>query len=101
MDKERPIVHRMTRHEIGHALVATVMFSHSGLIEPVERLSIIPRGKDPTQTTYNRRSDEEYMFPTRARLLERVQVRFPFPNPLPPSPSFVCPLNPNPPSLTN
>jgi cell division protease FtsH len=46
----------------------------TGLIEPVERVSIVPRGKDPTQTTYNRRSDEEYLFPTRARLMERVQA---------------------------
>ena len=74
LDKTVPIVAMLTRHELGHAIVASVMFRQTGLIEPVERVSIVPRGKDPTQTTYNRRSDEDYLFPTRARLLERVQA---------------------------
>ena len=73
-NKDNDVVHRMTRHELGHALVATVLYEANGLIEPVERVSIIPRGRDPTQTTYNRKRDEDYLFPTRARLLERVQV---------------------------
>ena len=73
-DKDNDVVHRLTRHELGHAIVATVLHQANGLIEPVDRVSIIPRGRDPTQTTYDRKSDEEYMFPTRARLLERVQV---------------------------
>ena len=64
----------MTRHELGHAIVASVLQRQNGLIEPVERVSIIPRGRDPTQTTYNRKRDEDYLFPTRARLLERVEV---------------------------
>jgi ATP-dependent metalloprotease FtsH len=74
MDKNNPVVHRLTRHELGHAIVATVLYRHNKLIEAVERVSIIPRGRDPTQTTYNRKADAEYMFPTRQRLLERVQV---------------------------
>jgi cell division protease FtsH len=73
-DKDNATVHRLTRHELGHALVATILHGHTGLIEAVERVSIVPRGRDPTQTTYNRKRDEEYEFPTRARLLERVQV---------------------------
>ncbi|ACO70278.1 predicted protein, partial [Micromonas commoda] len=73
-DKDDETVHRLTRHELGHAVVATVLYKSTGLIEAVERVSIIPRGRDPTQTSYNRKRDEDYMFPTRARLLERVQV---------------------------
>ena len=73
-DKDDQTVHRLTRHELGHAVVATVLYKSTGLIEAVERVSIIPRGRDPTQTSYNRKRDEDYMFPTRARLLERVQV---------------------------
>jgi ATP-dependent metalloprotease FtsH len=74
VDKQNEMVHRLTRHELGHALVASVLQRCNGLIEPVERVSIVPRGRDPTQTTYNRKRDEDYLFPTRARLLERVQV---------------------------
>ena len=73
-DKDDETVHRLTRHELGHAIVASVLYKSTGLIEAVERVSIIPRGRDPTQTSYNRKRDEDYMFPTRARLLERVQV---------------------------
>ena len=74
VDKTNAMVHRLTRHELGHAIVASVLQRQNGLIEPVERVSIIPRGRDPTQTTYNRKRDEDYLFPTRARLLERVEV---------------------------
>ena len=74
VDKTNATVHRLTRHELGHAIVASVLQRQNGLIEPVERVSIIPRGRDPTQTTYNRKRDEDYLFPTRARLLERVEV---------------------------
>ena len=73
-DKDDETVNRLTRHELGHAIVASVLYKSTGLIEAVERVSIIPRGRDPTQTSYNRKRDEDYMFPTRARLLERVQV---------------------------
>ena len=74
VDKSNAMVHRLTRHELGHALVASVLQRENGLIEPVERVSIVPRGRDPTQTTYNRKRDEDYLFPPRARLLERVEV---------------------------
>jgi ATP-dependent metalloprotease FtsH len=74
VDKSNDMVRRLTRHELGHALVASVLHRENGLIEPVERVSIVPRGRDPTQTTYNRKRDEDYLFPTRARLMERVQV---------------------------
>ena len=74
VDKTNEMVWRLTRHELGHALVASVLCRANGLIEPVERVSIVPRGRDPTQTTYNRKRDEDYMFPTRGRLLERVEV---------------------------
>lgn len=74
VDKDNEMVHRLTRHELGHALVASVLCRENKLIEQVERVSVVPRGRDPTQTTYNRKRDEDYMFPTRARLLERVEV---------------------------
>ena len=56
-DKDDETVHRLTRHELGHAIVASVLYKSTGLIEAVERVSIIPRGRDPTQTSYNRKRD--------------------------------------------
>ena len=61
-------------HEIGKGLVATVLRNFDGKIEKVERVSVVPRGKDLSRTIFLRGSDEDYTMTTRARLMERIRV---------------------------
>jgi cell division protease FtsH len=61
-------------HEAGHALVATVLRQQNHLLEPVERVSIQPRGDEWTRTLYLRGDDETYSMSTRARMLDRLKV---------------------------
>lgn len=40
LDKELPVLRRLACHEMGHALVATLLRERTGNIEKVERVSI-------------------------------------------------------------
>ncbi|CAL8467968.1 g7506 [Coccomyxa elongata] len=67
-------------HEMGKALVATVLRQAreaQGLkprLERVERVSIVPRGRDWTRTIFLRGPDEDYTMSTKGRMLERLRV---------------------------
>ena len=64
----------MALHEVGRAIMATLLREKTGRLEAVERVSIIARGKDWTRTVFYRGKDEDYTMTTRARLMERVFV---------------------------
>lgn len=72
--KDSPLTRKLATHEIGHALVQHLLHKSTGLIEDIELVSIVPRGFEPTITLIQRKRDEDYMYPTRARMCERVQV---------------------------
>ncbi len=72
--KESLLTRKLATHEIGHALVQNLLHKSTGLIENIELVSIIPRGFEPTMTLIQRKRDEDYRYPTRARMCERVQV---------------------------
>lgn len=72
--KDAPLTRKLAAHEVGHALVQNLLHKSTGLIENIELISIIPRGFEPTITLIQRKRDEEYQYPTRARYCERVQV---------------------------
>jgi len=74
LPKHLPVVRRLASHEMGHAMVATVLRLETGLLEKVERVSIQPRGDEWTRTVFLRGDDETYSLATRARMLERLQV---------------------------
>mmetsp|Transcript_16982 Transcript_16982/g.42620 ORF Transcript_16982/g.42620 Transcript_16982/m.42620 type:complete len:855 (+) Transcript_16982:187-2751(+) len=61
-------------HEVGKGLVATVLRQRDNKIEPVERISMVPRGTDFSRTIFLRGGDEDYTMTTKARLLERIRV---------------------------
>ena len=72
--KDSPLTRKLAIHELGHALVQHVLHKSTGLIEDIELVSIVPRGFEPTVTLIQRKRDEDYMYPTRARMCERIQV---------------------------
>ena len=72
--KDALLTRKLATHEVGHALVQNLLHKHTGLIENIELISIIPRGFEPTMTLIQRKRDEDYQYPTRARYCERVQV---------------------------
>eukprot|EP00210_Caulerpa_lentillifera_P003025 g2888.t1 len=61
-------------HEMGRAIVATVLRDRNGKLEAVEKLSIVSRGKDETRTVFYRGKDEDYTMTTRARMFDRICV---------------------------
>ena len=69
-----PIKRTMAAHEAGTALITTLLHKESGKIEPVERISIVPRGRDWSRTIYARGNDEDYIIMTKGRLVDRVRV---------------------------
>ena len=69
-----PIRRAMAVHEAGTAVIATVLHRATGRIEVVERVSLVPRGRDWSRTTYARGADEDYLIMTRGRLMDRVRV---------------------------
>ena len=71
---DSPLTRKLAVHELGHALVQHVLHKSTGLIEDIELVSIVPRGFEPTVTLIQRKRDEDYMYPTRARMCERIQV---------------------------
>jgi cell division protease FtsH len=72
--KESVTTRKLAAHEVGHALVQNLLHKSNGLIEDIEMISIIPRGFEPAITLIQRKRDEDYRYPTRARMCERVQV---------------------------
>ena len=64
----------MAVHEAGTAIVATLLHEESKRIEPVERVSIVPRGRDWSRTIYARGNDEDYIIMTKGRILDRIKV---------------------------
>lgn len=69
-----PVRRAMALHEAGTAIIATLLHRASGRIEPVERVSLVPRGRDWSRTIYARGADEDYLIMTRGRLMDRVRV---------------------------
>lgn len=61
-------------HEMGRAVVAFILRERSGRLEGVERVSMVPRGKDWSRTIFDRSSDEEYTLTARAKVLDRIRV---------------------------
>jgi ATP-dependent Zn protease len=74
LNKDLPMLRRLACHEIGHAIVASVLRKETGNIEQVERVSIEARGDEWTRTVFLRGDDETYTIATRTRMLERLQV---------------------------
>jgi len=70
MEMKRAIAY----HEGGKGIVATVLRQRHGKIEEVERVSVVPRGKDLSRIIFLRGSDDDYIMTTRSRLLERIRV---------------------------
>ena len=64
----------MAVHEAGTGIIATLLHRSAGRIEPVERISIVPRGRDWSRTIYARGDDEDYVIMTKGRLMDRVRV---------------------------
>lgn len=69
-----PIRRAMALHESGTAIIASMLHQASGRIEPVERVSLVPRGRDWSRTIYARGADEDYLIMTRGRLMDRIRV---------------------------
>ncbi|KAK9845482.1 hypothetical protein WJX81_007602 [Elliptochloris bilobata] len=72
--------YRFAVHEVGKALVATVLRAREQRagrrprLERVERVSMVPRGTEWTRTLFLRGDDEDYTMSTRGRMLERIRV---------------------------
>ncbi|KAI3430488.1 hypothetical protein D9Q98_005083 [Chlorella vulgaris] len=64
----------MATHEVGNALMATLLHRQHKRIEAVERVSLVPRGSEWSRTIYARGRDEDYLIMTRGRLLDRIRV---------------------------
>ena len=64
----------MAAHEAGSAIIAVLRHRLEGRIEPVERISMVPRGRDWTRTVFARGADEDYLIVTRGRLMDRIKV---------------------------
>ncbi|KAI7845492.1 hypothetical protein COHA_001038 [Chlorella ohadii] len=64
----------LAAHEIGTAIVATLLHRQHKRVEAVERVSLVPRGSDWSRTIYARGRDEDYVILTRGRLLDRIRV---------------------------
>ena len=64
----------MAIHESGSAIIAVLRHREEGRIEPVERISMVPRGRDWTRTVFARGADEDYLIVTRGRLMDRIKV---------------------------
>ena len=64
----------MAIHEAGTAIIATMLHNEAQRIEPVERVSIVPRGRDWSRTIYARGNDEDYIIMTKGRILDRIRV---------------------------
>eukprot|EP00882_Tetradesmus_deserticola_P004282 GHRQ01004522.1.p1 GENE.GHRQ01004522.1~~GHRQ01004522.1.p1 ORF type:complete len:494 (+),score=216.16 GHRQ01004522.1:255-1736(+) len=60
--------------EVGIALVASVLRARHSRIEPVERVSVQPKGRSYSRTLFARGTDEDYNMITRGRLLDRMRV---------------------------
>lgn len=60
--------------EAGIALICTLLHRRNGHIEPVERLSLIQRGMEDGRTYFARKDDEDYLFVTKSRLLDKLRV---------------------------
>ena len=69
-----PVRRAMAVHEAGTAIVATLLHRTSGRIEAVERVSLVPRGRDWSRTIYARGADEDYLIMTRGRLMDRIRA---------------------------
>lgn len=65
---------RISTHEAGKAVAASILRRKNGLVEAVERVSIVPRADEYSRTVFQRKQEESFTFPTRSRLLERMQV---------------------------
>jgi hypothetical protein len=55
--------------------VAALVRRQYNRIEPVERVSIQPKGRSYSRTLFARGPDEDYNMITRGRLLDRIKVR--------------------------
>lgn len=55
--------------------VAALVRRQHNRIEPVERVSIQPKGRSYSRTLFARGPDEDYNMITRGRLLDRIKVR--------------------------
>jgi cell division protease FtsH len=64
----------MALHEAGAAIMAAALHAAHGRVEAVERVSLVPRGRDWSRTVFARGADEDYIVVTRGRLLDRVRV---------------------------
>lgn len=69
-----PIKRSMAVHEAGTAIIASLLHQKAQRIEAVERVSIVPRGRDWSRTIYARGNDEDYIIMTKGRLLDRIRV---------------------------
>jgi cell division protease FtsH len=69
-----PIRRAMAVHEAGTAIIATLLHKATQRIEAVERVSLVPRGRDWSRTIYARGADEDYLIMTRGRLMDRIRV---------------------------
>lgn len=65
---------RLAVYELGHAVVAHVLRQRSGIIEEVDRITMLARGRHLTYTHFLRAEEETFTYATKQRLLERMMV---------------------------
>ena len=73
-DKDELLTKLIACHEVGRAVGQETLRKETKLLEPCEFISIVPRGFQAATTLFSRFDDNEYMYPTRERLMERVEV---------------------------
>ena len=76
LPRSLPTTRALATHEAGHATVASLLRRSMGAwaVEPVERVTLQPRGDALTRTDLRRGSDESNALPPRGVLLARLRL---------------------------
>jgi len=74
LPREGVAISRVTVYEAGKAVAACLLRRQNGLLERIERVSVVPRTDEMSRTVLERRQDEDFTFPTRSRLFDRMQM---------------------------
>lgn len=74
LPREGDAIGRVTVYEAGKAVAACLLRRRHGLLERIERVSIVPRTGEMSRTVLERRQDQSFTFPTKSRLLDRMQM---------------------------
>jgi cell division protease FtsH len=61
-------------HEAGRAILAVTLRQETGLVDDIEKLSIVRRGQSYTRIVYARGQDEDYLVVTRKQMLAQLRL---------------------------